>query len=941
MPDKNTKKLTGEKLAVLEQEGKGFSGRLSQERAYKILSQGIVLTMEDDLREALQRQKMKADLIPGQAKKEDKAREVFAETPVFDPFQNLEEAVKEAPEKAKLESSFKKETFVKKIEPGASQKPESPIRSNVAVEAKSFQPQNLGKKEAALKEGALFEETKTKVEAGEAYKEAQKPAILREISGENIEKIKQDLGQRALDILSKLKSINIEGEPFLQRRKAVLEKIELQKKAFENFFQKTEAIKLQQVKLEKQEQEAKDSLIKHSFEEQRWQIEEKLKQAQDLQWTQEEEIEKAQMALSKIDNDLKNFSEQKTKLEKEKIEIQKFLENIGFLRQKEEFLNKNQSFLNQKPHLEASYNEALLQKNKQDQELLLITKEEQKIEKDLKILEDTIQQAADFQERRKLEQERRELTQKRQLQEKKRWEFEKNQTVVKNNFNLANEKFLKIKQEEENFNQKVAEIEARIDKGVFLLEAEKYLKPLAQKKEQQQKEQEVKKEIQKEAAPFEDIEQPLAISETVAKGETLLSREQEQEAVERIRLEAKRREQELIQKQVVQKQVVQEKQAIHAEFKQKQEEEDRARAIIKLRQIAEQEQKKAFAGKLKGPLLKEEILKKLTKISLQEEGQRKEFLARIDKKTKLLPKQKQKGFEEAVIFHPMIKKISLFEKIAIRFLIILIIIGVGLGIYFGVLELSKRQASNLPPIDKNATTSQNPTNDWPSLYPNTSTTASSTIPFSTSTLPLATTTPAATSGQAQTTTTPAIITPPISLIPVSKNNIFSYKDNLQAVASSTFTVLKSAIKYNLFEQISVFNENSQAYLNVGQFFEMLGAKMPIELGQESGTSTILVFSSKFGNRLGFIVQSANVNILNEAFLSWEGQAEQDMSSVFDLMGKTEPAKGPFFSVKYKTNVVRCQTFTKSDFGICYVAYKNYFIWGSAFEQIARIVDKLP
>ncbi len=199
--------------------------------------------------------------------------------------------------------------------------------------------------------------------------------------------------------------------------------------------------------------------------------------------------------------------------------------------------------------------------------------------------------------------------------------------------------------------------------------------------------------------------------------------EADRETVEKIRLEAKKREQELIEKQVVQKQVIKEKQAIHAEQRQKQEEENRARAIVKLKQIAEQEQKKSFAGKLKGPLLKEEILKKLTKVSSQEESQRKEFISRINKKTNPLPKQKQKGFEEAVIFHPMIKKTSFYEKIAIRVLIVLVIIGIA--IYFGFLGLNKNKEKNILPNTSNSTTSPNPENNWPSLYPKGATTSPS------------------------------------------------------------------------------------------------------------------------------------------------------------------------------------------------------------------------
>lgn len=666
---------------------KNIQNKINQEKTYQILSKGVVLTMEDDLKDVMQKQKMKADLIPGYEKKEVGNQAVFAEKVYFDPFKNFEKTVKDQELKPVIE------------------------------EKKSLEP-------------------------------IQKPTAPQTIEPQSTEQL-------------------------LQKRREIYDKIKTQKANLDNLFQKIEAIKEQKNQIEKQEQSAIDALQKHNLEEQRWQIEEKFKQAQDLQWAQEEEIEKSQMVLSKIDNDSREF--------------------------------------------------------------LAIIQEEQKIEEQAKNIEKQIQAETDTHERKKLEQERREIAQKRQIQEKKRWEAEKRP------------------------------IEAQLG---------------------------------------------------------------EKEIIQQIRLNAKEREQELIEKQVVQKQVSQEKQATNEEFKQKEEEENRQEAIEKLKQIAEQEQKKSFLGKLKGPFLKEEILKKLTKVSPEEEAQRKDFLSRISQRTKPLPRQKSKGFEQGVVFHPMIKKISLFEKISIRVLIILLIIGVGVGVYFGITKLMKKENINPLPFNNVATTTENPIENWPSIFPNSTTTIATTTEQPATIAVIATTT--------------TVILPPLSLILVSKNNIFSYQEDFQTIVSSTLAALKNKIQYNFFEQISVFDENQQVFLNAMQFFAMIGAALPQEINQENGTSTILVFSSKFGNRLGFVLQTENTANLKNAFSLWENQAEVSTASIFDLMGKISPAlKKTFANLKYKTTSIRCQTFTKSDLGICYGVYRNYFIWTSSFEQMARVVDKLP
>ncbi|MFH0932156.1 MAG: hypothetical protein V1819_01320 [bacterium] len=789
---------------------------LDQEKVYQILSKGIVFTMEDDLKEAMQNQKIKPALIPKQVRIEQKSKEnkeleakpIFTEKAHFDPFQKLEQP---------------------KVEFELIKKPEGSL---------------------AVREP----------------------------------------------------SQSLSGEQLLQKRDEILEKIKKQKLELEEIFQKTEAIKLQKNQIEKQEQEAKDGQAKHSFEEQRWQVEEKFKKAQDLQWLKEEEIEKAQMVLSKIDSDYRIVQDRKRDLAKKQQEEQKFLQSIELAKQREEILEKNQEILKNRPEVEAKYNELLLQKSKIEEDLLVVIQEEQKVEEQAKNIEKQIQEVMNASERRKLEQERREAAQKRQIQEKKRWEVENLQKTIKENASFIEESLSRLKQQEQAVKQKIAEIDASLATSSAL---------------------------------------PLPSAITPSAPPPILP-EPEPKPLPPPSSPLPSQEQDLAQKKFIQEQIAREEKAMDQEQALRIEEENRQEAIKQLKQIAQQEQEKLFTGKLRGPLLKEEILKKLTKVSPEEEAQRKDFLSRINRQAKPLPHQKLKSFEESVVFHPMIKKTSLFEKISIRILIVILIVGFGFGVYFAIGKLTKKEQSVNPIPPSNSTTTESPTTEWPDMFPEDLTQIIVSSTNSTSSSQASPELVATTSAPQATTTPPAIITPLISLITVSKNNIFAYQENFQPIITSIEVMLKDQKPYNSFEQISIFDEKRKVFLNAAEIFEAMGAVFPVEIGQEIGTSTILVFSSKFGNRLGFVLQTENTVNLKNSFLAWESQAETSTAPVFDLMGKNSPAMSKIFkNVTYKKISIRCQAFTTSDLGICYSVYKDYFIWTSSYEQMQRIVDKLP
>ena len=71
---------------------------------------------------------------------------------------------------------------------------------------------------------------------------------------------------------------------------------------------------------------------------------------------------------------------------------------------------------------------------------------------------------------------------------------------------------------------------------------------------------------------------------------------------------------------------------------------------------------------------------------------------------------------------------------------------------------------------------------------------------------------------------------------------------------------------------------------------------------------------------------------------WEDAMETDLKDFFAVSGKKEPAINNYFvTTSLVGKVVRCQTFTKEDFGACYSAAGDYFVFTTSLESITQIL----
>ncbi len=357
MPEEKTQNsIAASKFLGADKNGKP-NLKISQEKAYQILSEGVVFTMEDDLKEAMSQQRMKADLIPGQAKPIGKPEKFQPEKPYFDPFKNLSPegppatTIKPAEKPAPAPVSMVRGPVEPSVAPlhGIEEKPLPFKKVDVLDRAEQAQEERLAKEkfspitpeqeivQRAVAEKAKIEEQRKEREAVEnirqeareqkeeelALKQPKGPEFiakeieakakqviqkspeptakppsspissapfpplltgkdwLKNIPSQNLPKIKQELSKKVLDILAELKKLSLEERPFSEKRARLSAKLKEKNLVLDKVLAHTQTAKERQRQIESLEAKAQDSSQKHTLEQQRWRIEEILKQTEE------------------------------------------------------------------------------------------------------------------------------------------------------------------------------------------------------------------------------------------------------------------------------------------------------------------------------------------------------------------------------------------------------------------------------------------------------------------------------------------------------------------------------------------------------------------------------------------------------------------------------------------------------------------------------------
>lgn len=182
---------------------------------------------------------------------------------------------------------------------------------------------------------------------------------------------------------------------------------------------------------------------------------------------------------------------------------------------------------------------------------------------------------------------------------------------------------------------------------------------------------------------------------------------------------------------------------------------------------------------------------------------------------------------------------------------------------------------------------------------------------------------------------------PASLIATEGTTTIEVPDPKET-PDSLSPVLESKLPENQFNRIVIKNLKENKVLSLKDFFDAFQIKSPENLlTQLDNDFTLFIYSSKIGNRLGFVAKIKEGANLTDSLKSWEKTMEKDTEFLFSSLGKDKPALVSYFrNGKYKTAAFRYQTFSRNDLGICYSVIGDYFVFTSSWESITKVIDTL-
>ncbi|MDP2951222.1 MAG: hypothetical protein Q8N55_02450, partial [bacterium] len=713
---------------------------LSQDKIYEILSKAVVFTMEDDLKEAQKMQLSKVSLIPSNSKKQEiqvglqAQKQAIVEPklpPEKPPFQprplaqpkpietkigtKEEVKIKETPEKVEAQEEKQevltspaviegKEETKKELQARVVKPEQEPLKQKKASEVEGIKPQP---QPASLEPVPIIAEKKEEVrkeEKEEPLKDGflQKVNISLDLIALQAQVIKNKLRIKKFELLKTLKDIPSQELPLQKRRKEVSLKIAQLENELEVIL-KTEETALVNLKaLEEKEAKTEDFKQKHLLEEKRWVLEEEKRNFEEKRWALEEEIEKFHLNIGKIEKSLKDLDKKALGLEREK-QFYTDVEEILALQEKKKELEE---FFNQKQGLKESLKEKKerlsLGARQLKEKILKVKKEEEGVENETKVLLEKEKLAQSPLERRKLGQERWQKEKQRKLKEEARWSLEKEAQAVEKELALGRTGFEEAEKDLEKVGDKIGSIFEQVEQAEFwgnLIETKEGSPERIASKEEKPTKQEIILEKKLDEAISQDVEnkadkraeQPVKEAsvfkvvkppevKSVAKGDFL-------EVAEATKV-----------MEIVRKNAVQQKEKAQAEERQEEEKIEEAKKFKEIERRAQIEKEKENK-KLKGPLVKEEILKRLTRVSEKEEAQRQEFLARVAGKAKniQLTEDSEEKPEESVILHPLTKKSSVAKKFIVRVLIgLLAFLLLGFIVWQVINFFEKRQTEQEP-----------------------------------------------------------------------------------------------------------------------------------------------------------------------------------------------------------------------------------------------------
>ncbi len=182
--------------------------------------------------------------------------------------------------------------------------------------------------------------------------------------------------------------------------------------------------------------------------------------------------------------------------------------------------------------------------------------------------------------------------------------------------------------------------------------------------------------------------------------------------------------------------------------------------------------------------------------------------------------------------------------------------------------------------------------------------------------------------------------PPSPLISVKGTKILEISDKKETLKILS-QILKEKLESDSFTQILIKDTKENKFISPQELSEAFGIEIPEEIYQKlEKDSTLSIYLQKEGRRFAFVAEIKNGEVpgLAELLKAFEPKMQE---GVFKVVGKELDVLSPYFKDgEYEGVAFRYQTFSKTDFGICYSIFKNYFILTTSYQSLEKALDNL-
>lgn len=760
--------------------------------------------------------------------------------------------------------------------------------------------------------------------AAEAEQKRQEELKKQEEQRQKID-VKAQLEQKQAEVVVELKNFPIKRRPLEAKRAVLLSQKEDLLKAVSSLVNNEEVQAEKRQEIDMQEKVATEGTERHRWEKERWLIEEKLRQIEREKWAQEEKLEVIESKLKEAEQALNDLTQAERGFQSQAAEVAWRLKEIEFKAEKEKIV-KDSVILDQNlVSLHEEKDSYLTAKNKIDEKISEVVAREKEAEAMVSQIEVQEKIAGTATEEKSLEKKRWSAEDARQKIEQERWTLETKQKTAEASLQDVDVKIQTVNQKIEALKKRTIEIDQLLMNQGKPPEPPKPKIEIAKAPEvrpqviPEAKKPEPPKVPPTEIKPPEPVKPPESQLPTGPvrdvsgnEGEMGTERQREQEIIKRAK-ELRELDEE--------KRIVAEirKSARQNEVKEK-------IAVIRAKAMQAHQEGEMRA---KGPLAKELILKKLTSASPKEETEREEFLSRVAGADKSFD-VKEKARAQEVVFRPVIRKPSFLEKFFTRFLIVILIAAVLVGIFL----LWRALSSNGFKFNFG----QSPTSN---VLPNTTSSEENVTPnpqLPTTTEPIMATTsiPVATSAP--------IVIPAADFVFFTATTTIVFNDRTE-IPDLFSTLMAENEPVGSLVRIIVQDGQTKEFLEIDEVFEALDFGLKPELLDllEPESNLALYYGTK-GPRLAFLAPINDQEALSDFLTTWEDTLPTDITNLLVWQVQSPVT----FSGGFKGAIKNNRPFryldassTVKDIGICYGVVDDYFIFTTAGSAMVKLLQILP